>query len=144
MQTFLPYPDFKLSASVIDRQRLGKQRIETWQIVQALTVPEYGWKNHPAVKMWQGHVPSLIEYGIAICEEWRSRGYKDTMLQRFLGIRDVNNASAPYWIGNVEFHAAHRSKLLRKNFEWYSKYGWAEPNDLEYIWPAPKGNWLIT
>lgn len=28
MQTFLPYPDFVESASVLDRQRLGKQRVE--------------------------------------------------------------------------------------------------------------------
>lgn len=147
MQTFLAYPDYKLSASVLDMKRLGKQRVEAWQIVQALTVPEYGWKNHPAVKMWRGHVPALIEYGIAICEEWRSRGYKDTMLPRFLGIRDLNNAIAPYWLGDASFHASHRSKLLFKNFDWYSKNGWAEaPGEpglatvlgLEYVWPSVK------
>jgi hypothetical protein len=36
MQTFLPYPDYKLSASVMDMRRLGKQRVETWQIIKAL------------------------------------------------------------------------------------------------------------
>ena len=122
MQTFLPYPDYKLSASVMDMRRLGKQRVETWQIIKALTEPEYGWKNHPAVKMWRGHVPSLVEYGIAMIEEWRSRGYKDTLLPRFMGIRDLNNAIAPYWVGDANFHASHRSKLLSKNFDWYSKY----------------------
>lgn len=42
MQTFLPYPDFAESASVLDRQRLGKQRVETLQVMKALTVPGYG------------------------------------------------------------------------------------------------------
>ncbi len=37
MQTFLPYADFERSAAVLDRQRLGKQRVETLQIFQALT-----------------------------------------------------------------------------------------------------------
>lgn len=36
MQTFLPYPDFEKSAYSLDRQRLGKQRVETLQIMQAL------------------------------------------------------------------------------------------------------------
>lgn len=36
MQTFLPYADFRASAHVLDRQRLGKQRVETLQIMQAL------------------------------------------------------------------------------------------------------------
>lgn len=37
MQTFLPYADFAESASVLDQKRLGKQRVETLQIFQALT-----------------------------------------------------------------------------------------------------------
>lgn len=36
MQTFLPYADFKKSAQVLDGMRLGKQRVETLQIMQAL------------------------------------------------------------------------------------------------------------
>lgn len=34
MQTFLPYPDFARSAACLDRQRLGKQRLEAFQILQ--------------------------------------------------------------------------------------------------------------
>lgn len=36
MQTFLPYPDFKKSASCLDNKRLGKQRVEAWQIYSTL------------------------------------------------------------------------------------------------------------
>jgi hypothetical protein len=43
--------------------------------------------------------------------------------------------SYPDWFGNKEFHASHRSNLLRKDPEFYGKYGWTEPHDLPYIWP---------
>ena len=33
MQTFLPFPDFQQSAAVLDRVRLGKQRVEALQIL---------------------------------------------------------------------------------------------------------------
>ena len=45
VQTFLPYADFERSARALDRKRLGKQRVETIQVVRALTRPGYGWAN---------------------------------------------------------------------------------------------------
>lgn len=36
MATFLLYPDFSRSAAVLDDRRLGKQRVETLQVVRAL------------------------------------------------------------------------------------------------------------
>ena len=74
MQTFLPYPDFAESASVLDRQRLGKQRVETLQVMKALTVPGYGWQQHPVVKMWIGYERTLLDYQDAFCAEWVGRG----------------------------------------------------------------------
>ena len=38
MQTFLPYRGFTESARVLDTRRLGKQRVETIQVLRALTV----------------------------------------------------------------------------------------------------------
>lgn len=55
MQTFLPYSDFRRTARVLDVRRLGKQRVETLQILRALTFDDYGWRNHPAVTMWVGY-----------------------------------------------------------------------------------------
>lgn len=40
MQTFLPYSNFAKSVQSLDRQRLGKQRVETMQIMQAI----YGFR----------------------------------------------------------------------------------------------------
>lgn len=136
MQTFLPYSDFKKSAQVLDRQRLGKQRVEAYQILLSLTNPDYGWKNHPAVKMWKGYENALIEYGIAICDEWIKRGYKDTIREKLRSKYPWHQiAPRPTWLGNKKFHASHRSNLLRKKLDWYSQFRWLESPTLEYYWP---------
>src|SRR3954467_500955 len=57
MQTFLPVADFAGSARLLDTPRLGKQRVETLQILRAIELPDYGWANHPAVLMWRGGAP---------------------------------------------------------------------------------------
>ena len=78
MQTFLPHADFRRTAEVLDSPRLGKQRVETLQILRALELPEYGWGNHPAVRMWRGYTPALVCYGLTCVEVWRERGYGDS------------------------------------------------------------------
>lgn len=137
MQTFLPFPDFAVSAAHLDYRRLGKQRVETWQILQALTRPDYGWQNHPAVKMWCGHSWALRDYGLAICDEWCSRGYNDTMTARFLDFEVEGSArDFPLWLGDAAFHSSHRAALLFKDPEHYSQFGWSEKPQLNYVWPS--------
>ena len=75
MQTFLPYPGFAASAKVLDRQRLGKQRVEAMQIDNALEDEGNGWHRHPAVQMWKGYRLALRAYANAIISEWVARGY---------------------------------------------------------------------
>jgi hypothetical protein len=48
----------------------------------------------------------------------------------------IAQATKPNWIGDEKFHASHRSNLLRKDKEFYGKFGWAEPDDLPYFWPV--------
>ena len=67
VQTFLPYPDFAASAMALDRRRLGKQRVEALQILRALTRERYGWKHHPAVRMWAGYEEALACYAMEVC-----------------------------------------------------------------------------
>ena len=138
MQTFLPYSSYAKSAEVLDMRRLGKQRVETLQILNALTDSEYGWQNHPAVNMWRGYEYELIEYGIAICNECISRGYKDTCLEKIAQkIENIPEDSVdfPPWIGSMDFHLSHQSNLLRKNFDYYIQFFDNVPDDLEYVWP---------
>lgn len=149
MQTFLPYKGFLRSAGCLDRQRLGKQRVEALQIAQCLLgLSEGGWSSHPAVKMWRGHERCLLQYGIAMCSEWIARGYKDTCMGKFVEMRELTTAesfAAPAWLGNDKFHSAHRAVLLGKDPEWYGRFGWPEaPAAADekgsykdtYIWPV--------
>ncbi len=78
MQTFLPYPDFVASAASLDPRRLGKQRVEALQVLRGLTVPGYGWRHHPAVRMWVGYQEALVRYGLEICRVWTATGRADT------------------------------------------------------------------
>lgn len=138
MQTFLPYPDFKRSAQCLDYRRLGKQRVECWQIYCCLTGEgSLRWRNHPDVKMWEGYEGALLVYGIAICEEWIGRGYKDSLLPKFeLCLSFCKKRDIPFWLGDEKFHSAHRSNLLRKDSVYYGKFGWKESSDLPYFWPV--------
>jgi len=134
MQTFLPYPDLWRSADCLDRQRLGKQRVEAFQILRALRGQTRGWVNHPATRMWRGYEPALTQYLRACIIAWQIRGYENTMaLPEFIPPTDF---VYPPWFGREDLHSSHRSNLLRKNPEFYSQYGWTEPADLGYIWPV--------
>lgn len=136
MQTFLPLKDFKKSAEILDYRRLGKQRVEVLQLLKALSGETKGWVNHPATRMWKGHINSLVEYGEAMCNEWISRGYKDTCLDKIKIYKQIDTPTVnPRWLGNKEFHASHRSNLLRKKLDYYYKFGWTESPGLPYIWP---------
>jgi hypothetical protein len=158
MQTFLPYPDFAKSAEVLDRQRLGKQRVEVLQILKALDLryPEAGWANHPATKMWNGYAYALVKYGMVICTEWRSRGYKDSCYEKIdefqhhgrfehavspheiRGVSFKRTTPYPPWLGYDALHQSHQSNLLRKDPEHYRPlFGDDVPDDLDYVWPKP-------
>jgi len=139
MQTFLPWPDFRKSAESLDRQRLGKQRLEAWQLYGTLTNARQGWKNHPAQKMWLGHDRALLEYGRVICEVWIERGYKDTLKQRFEAALETlggPSVERPAWFGLEAFHRSHQSNLIRKLPEYYRLQFPNVPDDLPYVWPV--------
>lgn len=139
MQTFLPYADFRRSARCLDYRRLGKQRVECKQILRALRGESRGWKNHPAVRMWRGFEAALCRYAIDICAEWRARGYQDSLLPYFeTALLALPSTSNPPWLGREDFHASHRSALLRKRPDFYAVLEWNEPPDLPYVWPVLK------
>lgn len=144
MQTFLPFKSFERSAAVLDRQRLGKQRVETLQIMIALVMNK-GWVNHPATQMWRGYEYSLLEYQLAVCTEWHViRGYSDTCLRKTMDVfwsapYLAEDAVDPHWLGDPDFHRSHRSNLYRKDEDIYLPddvvFERDLPDDLEYVWP---------
>lgn len=146
MQTFFPYADPRQSAAVLDDRRLGKQRVETFQVLRALTWPAYGWKNHPATRMWRGFVPGLVAYGLACVDEWRARGRADATrasLLEFTGGEEPDwdrlhdEGRLPPWVGDEALHLSHRSALVRKDPEHYRPIFGDVPDDLPYVWPDP-------
>jgi Pyrimidine dimer DNA glycosylase len=149
MQTFLPYSDYRESAKVLDRARLGKQRVEVYQILRVLLGFSKGWANHPCVRQWKGYEWQLYLYGLKICQEWRNRGYKDTVLDKMMDMMGKYPAldypnRIPAWLGNEKYHSSHRSNLLRKDPVWYSQFGWKEDSTLPYIWPVSLGTDNLT
>jgi hypothetical protein len=145
VQTFLPYPCFIQSAKCLDRQRLGKQRVEVLQIFNALQGGS-GWSNHPAVKQWQDHEWWLALYGIRVCNEWIRRGYKDSCRPKMVDRLFVSFAGRrrPWWLGHDPYHKSHQSNLLRKDPNHYGRFGWDTGPDLPYIWPSKIENFLTT
>lgn len=83
MQTFLvDTSSYTSTFYKLDMKRLGKQRIEGYQILRAINDPNYGWQNHPAVKMWRPYPKELLNYTLLSCTIWRDRGYNDTVEAR--------------------------------------------------------------
>ncbi|MFJ3202859.1 MSMEG_6728 family protein [Streptomyces sp. NPDC086989] len=149
MQTFLPYPSFDASAAALDQRRLGKQRVEAVQVLRGLIVPGYGWRRHPAVRMWAGYEEALVRYGLEICAAWTAAGRADTcavtLVQDFTagqsgrGPRSQEQLAAdgdlPPWLGTPDFHRSHQSALVRKDPAFYREYFPDVPDDLPYVWP---------
>lgn len=132
VQTFLPFPDFKQSAEALDSKRLGKQRVEALQLLRAIRGETKGWRNHPAAKMWRGYEPALSLYMNACIEEWKRRGYKNTML-----LADVTeDVQMPPWFGNSDFHTSHQSNLIRKDSAFYGPKFPGVVATLPYVWPV--------
>jgi hypothetical protein len=149
MQTFLPVPGFLDGARLLDSPRLGKQRVETLQILRAIELPDYGWANHPAVTMWRGRTPALVAYGLAMVSVWQERGFADStqaqiaeFAPKVVGVPQAELAAAgvlPSWLGDDALHRSHRSNLLAKDPGFYrarfTELFGPEPADLPYLWP---------
>ena len=153
MQTFVPEKtSYAASVQVLDRQRLGKQRVEVLQIVSALTglrlvdgavVPREStaWTHHPATCMWRGHLGALYDYQVATCEEWTAgRGYRDTCRAKTLLLLDAWSGdvsfTVPPWWGDDRVHRSHRANLIRKEPERYGLL-WPDVSAAEgYFWPV--------
>lgn len=149
MQTFLPFESFAETAAVLDRRRLGKQRVEVLQILRALTREDYGWRSHPAVLMWKGYEEALGAYGRAIVEAWTALGFADTTWDSIaaelaqLGITKVRGQdelrrrrALPPWLGDPALHTSHQASLVRKDPEHYRPLFPEVAEDLPYHWPV--------
>lgn len=99
------------------------------------------WGGHPAVKMWWTYENHLVDYGIAVCNEWISRGFKDTCKDKIIKHQKLApngfKGMPVQWLGDEKFHLSHKSNLIRKNPEYYRPiFGIDIPDNLPYIWPS--------
>lgn len=137
MQTFLPYTEFFLVGKTLDTKRLGKQRVEAKQILNALEPDTTSrWRNHVAVRMWRGYEDCLKFYANWIIREWTMRGYENNM--PYFELEDPENFSIPDWLYDERLALSHRCNLVRKLPEYYNEFKWPKVDpDAPYWWPVP-------
>lgn len=159
MQTFLAHENFALNAALIDWRRANKQIIESRQIALAMTDPDYGWKNHPATKMWWGHVAGLLAYTEHFARAYREgvdmvimrRDDDDVRIVRkpsgrdhkawtnMLADHDVqpDPTDMPAWWHTDDRErvlVSHRNNLVHKDADYYGRIWTA--TGTEYFWPV--------
>lgn len=141
MQTFLPCRSFVISAKCLDPKRLGKQRVEAYQLINAIEKKKQGIKvgyaNHPALLMWENNLDALKFYSDCMVGQWIVRGYKNTLP---IYLKSALQVKFPDWLIDEEKRnkliESHRSNLLRKDKEYYSQFNWNVPDNLPYYWPV--------
>lgn len=121
MQTFLPYEDFITSALSLDKKRCWKQVVEAKQIIDCLEGKTTAWKNHPAVKMWEGYTESLKYYFDCFLEVCIREHGINTKYKTYFETEDYvkNIPESPWWLGDKDFYRAMRARLIEKDEEFY-------------------------
>lgn len=136
MQSFMPFRSHVESASVLDSLRLNKQRVECFQIYNAIighryrTNGEYvgpakGWTHHPAVLMWKKYPHQFLIYSLAICAECNQRGIADNSgIEQFFWSRLSRHEDiVPHWMLDEKvlekINFTHRCNLVRKDMPFY-------------------------
>jgi hypothetical protein len=155
MQVFLPEPDFDYAAQQLDTKRLVKQLLEGRQIMTILVgeSKSNAWRNHPAVKMFDGYPYALYNYLAAIRNEMQRRDYKWEKnwneIERMS--QDLTDTGVPEWMldDHTFYHVltTHRGRLYEKAPDLYPQYRTEYeiyqdyvccPGKCTYYWPTHK------
>lgn len=140
MQTFMTHDNYMDTAKALDNKRLGKQRVEAYQILKALR-GDYNdtgaWVNHPATVMWRNHQYDLALYGLTISMEFYERGFDGyNMVETFndltAQLRNDNTERYPWWVNDELLRYTHQSNLVRKDADYYD---FNVPDNIPYVWP---------
>lgn len=117
MLTFLPYPDFKQTAKVLDEKRLQQQVVEAKILLDWVLEGKPERLNLPQVAMWKTSPRLLAEYGVEVSVEWGRRFNKTHVyLQGFMEkMIDLGTGPPPDWLGAEKLHASHRRALYLKD-----------------------------
>lgn len=162
VNTFVLGPKLKYLKK-LDYQRLGKQRVEAAQLIDILDyydehgeMPDQGWTNHTATKMWIGHTNALKTYFNYVVKLWIKLGYENNyeyfdvpkceiLTCEFDGVTatfsgKANENTFPKWFSFPPFYMSHRAALVMKKPDFYTELFLDE--ELEpymgkgYLWPS--------
>jgi len=133
--TFILDQDLVASFKLLDDRRLGKQRVEAHQIINAIEGKSKGWTSHPITKGWSKHVDALKVYFNLCVMEWEGRGRNNSM-----PLYDVpmdGSVVFPWWVVNLPVIYSHQASLLRKEPSFYSEllFPPEEYKSVGYLWP---------
>jgi hypothetical protein len=154
MQVFIPYPKIERCVQVLDKKRLGKQRVECLQLLNAMTYRKTndlfkengrkrGWLNHKCTLMWVGAEQWLRHYAYQCCIEWQKRGYVDNLANTFMldMLFCEEPLEPPVWWGREDIHKSHRDRLIQKDpMHYLAQFRDSEYDlDADYVWVLPEG-----
>jgi hypothetical protein len=131
----------KKTFECLDMGRLTKQLVEVIQLVEAITNPTKGFRNHPVTRMWMDHVSALIDYGL-VCVSVIAERFPDYKYQMMEG-KLLNNPSRqadpvyPAWFEDEQLCMSHRASLFFKSPEIYSQFEAEARLYEQYAWPVP-------
>jgi hypothetical protein len=133
VNTFVVSSCVKECAKHLDYKRLGKQRVEARQLVNALEGKyKKGWVNHPATLAWVGHINALNHYTNVMIDEWVARGYNNTMEK----LPVTQPVEWPWWFTWDVLQNSHKASLNRKDPSYYSFKIPPEFANRGYVWPT--------
>ncbi|MEM1943520.1 MAG: pyrimidine dimer DNA glycosylase/endonuclease V [Candidatus Caldarchaeum sp.] len=130
MQVFRPYVDWARSASVLDDLRLGKQRVEAKQVLNAffrklglIRDGLRGWLSHPIVLLYfndgKPYIDDVVGFFHACVDEWKRRGKQNSInlddIQRYIQMVEKEPGTPVTHLHEVEY----RRILLIKNPKHY-------------------------
>lgn len=125
-----PISNILYTAKILDDRRLGKQRVEAMQIIDAIEKDGKGWKNHPATAAWRyrpierlsdtgldiadsvpteinesiqkAYLPALKLYHDIMIREWVDRG-KNNNMEVFYTDEEYQSFIKGMWKNSIPF-----------------------------------------
>ena len=136
VNTFILTNSPKTCVKLLDYRRLGKQRVEAQQIINALEKLSNGWTNHPVTIMWKDHIIGLKYYFNCCVEEWIIRGYVNNMTLYDIPSFEDEKKILPWFYYNHQIQESFKASLLRKDPTYYSAVISCDENYMHYgyIW----------
>jgi len=111
--TLMPHSSYKETAACLADSDLKLMRVVVLRVLRAL---EGGSAyNNAAVQLWVNHKQSLVRYGIAIAIELRSRGFKDTSLEKLRDHYEPGDHVKPHWVAWERLRDSHRAYLTLRD-----------------------------